>query len=164
MASTTRSGGPPRGVWRPTPKSRLAGPALIDTHIWLWYLDGVEDAMSTDAVRLLRHTARTTGLLVSDISVWEIGTKATKGKLALAPSVGAWLARAEGQPGLAFQPLDRVALLASTQLPEPIHRDPVDRMLIAHAAAAGIPLVTADASIMVHAEHTKAVSVCDARP
>ena len=91
-ASTTRSGGPPRGVWRPTPRSRLAGPALIDTHIWLWYLDGMENGMSADALTLLRHTAQSRGLLVSDMSAWEIGTKAAKGKLTLAPSVEGWLA------------------------------------------------------------------------
>jgi PIN domain nuclease of toxin-antitoxin system len=130
----------------------------------LWYLDGVEDVMSADALTLLRHTAQARGLLVSDMSVWEIGTKAAKGKLTLAPSVEGWLARAEAQAGFAFQPLDSMALLASTQLPDPIHGDPVDRILIAHAVAARIPLITADVSIMDHAEQTKSLSVCDARP
>ena len=164
MPSATRSAGPPRGAWRPTARTRLVGPALVDTHIWLWYLDGAADAMSDEAVGLLRRIARTSGLLVSDMSVWEVGTKAANGKLTLAPSVAGWLARAEDQPGFGFYPLDRMALLASTQLPDPIHGDPVDRILIAHAAAGAIPLVTADTSIIEHAEQTKSVSVCDARP
>ena len=120
--------------------------------------------MSADALELLRHTARTTGLLVSDMSVWEVGTKVARGKLALAPSIEGWLTRAEAQPGLAFQPLDCMALLASTHLADPIHGDPVDRILIAHAAALGVPLVTADAAIIEHAQRVKAASVCDARP
>jgi len=163
MASPARSDVPRPGAWRPTARSRLVGPALLDTHIWLWYLDGVRDQISDAALAMLRRAARTSGLLVSDISVWELGTKASKGKLTLAPSVSAWLARAEARPGFAFLPVDRAGLLASAQLAGAIHGDPVDRILIAHAAAGALPLVTADRLIVDYAERTRSVSVCDAR-
>ena len=153
----------PRGAWRAADHPRFTGPALIDTHIWLWYLDGATDEIAIDALALLRRAVVGPGLLVSDISVWEVGTKSAKGKLALSPSVGAWVDRAAEQPGLSFVPIDRIALLASTQLPGVIHGDPVDRILIATASGAGIPLVTADRAIVEYARSTKAVSVCNAR-
>lgn len=153
----------PRGAWRAADYPRFAGPALIDTHIWLWYLDGATAEIATDALSLLRRAVVGAGLLVSDMSVWEVGTKAAKGKLALSPSVDAWVDRAAAQPGMTFAALDRVALLASTQLPGVIHGDPVDRILIATASGAGIPLVTADRQIIEYADTTNALSVCDAR-
>jgi PIN domain nuclease of toxin-antitoxin system len=163
MPSGRKGDAPPFGAWRPTARSRFSAAALVDTHIWVWYLDGVADAMSAAALALLRRSVRTTGLLVSDMSIWELGTKSAKGKLTLAPSVADWLARAEAQSGFAFLPLTRPTLLASTQLPGPIHGDPVDRLLVAQAASAAIPLVTADRLIIEYADHTRTLSVCDAR-
>jgi PIN domain nuclease of toxin-antitoxin system len=154
----------PRAAWRAGDYPRFAGPALIDTHIWLWYLDGAREEMAADALAMLRRAVTGDGLIISDMSVWEVGTKAAKGRLALAPSVDAWIDRAATRPGFRFASLDRPTLLASTQLPGAIHGDPVDRILIAAAAGAGIPLVTADRAIVDYANAARVVSVCDARP
>lgn len=151
-------------VWLPASQPRFAGPALIDTHIWIWYLDGAEDRMSPAAVQLLRRCAKAEGLLVSDISVWEVGNKVSKGKLALAPSVSGWVEQAGRRPGFSSLPLDRTVLLSSTQLPGAVHGDPADRMLIASAALAGVPLVTADRLLVEYAARESGFSVCDARP
>jgi PIN domain nuclease of toxin-antitoxin system len=151
-------------VWRPGTKPDFTGPALIDTHIWLWYLDGATDRMSPDAVELLRRSAGGAGLLVSDISVWEIGNKAAKGKLTLVPSVAAWMHRAAQAAGFSFLPLGRDVLLFSTDLPGMVHGDPADRMLIAAAALRKVPLITADRLILEYARDAGVLSACDARP
>lgn len=150
-------------VWQPGAERTFSGPALLDTHVWIWYLDGAADRLPSAAVRLLRRCVRGEGLLVSDISVWEAGTKVAKGRLTLSPNVSAWLARAEGRPGFGFLPLDRQILLSSTQLPGTVHGDPADRMLIATAALTGMPLVTADRLIVEYAAAQGGLSVCDAR-
>ena len=150
-------------VWRPGELTTFQGPALIDTHVWIWYLDGAEGRMSPAAVDMLRRSVRGEGLVVSDISVWEVGNKVAKGKLALMPSVGVWLDRATRQPGISFLPLDREILLGSTQLPGEVHGDPADRMLIASAALSGLPLFTADVSIIEYGEKEGGFSVCDVR-
>jgi pimeloyl-ACP methyl ester carboxylesterase len=64
--------------------------------------------------------------------------------------------------GMLATPAD--VLLASTQLPGSIRGDPVDRILVASAIAADIPLVTADRAILDYADATGALSACDARP
>lgn len=151
-------------AWLPGTQPAFVGPALIDTHIWIWYLDGAEERMSPEAVQLLRRCAREEGLWVSDISVWEIGNKASKGKLTLSPGVSAWIDRAARRPGFSFLPLDRTILLSSTQLSGAVHGDPADRMLIASAALSGVPLVTADRVIIEYATTEGGISVCDARP
>jgi PIN domain nuclease of toxin-antitoxin system len=151
------------GVWLPDTEPGFAGPAIVDTHIWIWYLDGQAESMASSAVELLRRCVRGGGLLVSDISVWEVGTKVAKGKLDLAPDVSTWVQRASRRPGFSFLPLDRDVLLSSTQLPGTVHGDPADRMLIATAGFAAVPLVTADGSIIDYARNEGGFSVCDAR-
>lgn len=151
-------------LWKPGEREEFDGPVLLDTHIWIWYLDGAETLLAADAIRLLKRCVRARGLLVSEISVWEIATKASKGKLTLLPSLSEWLERAERRPGFSFLPLDRRILFRSTQLPGTIHGDPADRMLIASSALARIPLVTADRLIIEYARAEGGFSVCDARP
>lgn len=139
------------------------GPLLLDTHVWIWYLDGAGDRLPSRVAEGLRTAAANEGLLVSDISVWEVGKKVARGRLRLMPSASAWIDRAGRQPGLSFLPLDREILLGSTQLPGEVHGDPADRMLIATAALAGIPLVTADRAILEYAERAGGFAVVDAR-
>lgn len=138
----------PSSVSRAGERPKIRGAVLIHTHIWIWHLDGAADRMCTDAVELLRSSAREDGLLVSDISVWEVATKSAKGKLTLSPDVSTWVDRAGRRPGFTFLPLDRQILLRSTRLPGTMHGDRADRMLIASAVLAGVPLVTADRLII----------------
>ncbi len=150
-------------VWRPREQPAYAGPAVIDTHIWIWYLDGVLGRMSRGAIELLRRCVLAEGLVVSDISVWEVGTKAAKGKLKLMPSTSAWIEHASRRPGFQFLPLDRQILLSSTQLPGTVRGDPADRMIIASSGLSGLPLVTVDDLIVNYAREEGGFSVCDAR-
>jgi PIN domain nuclease of toxin-antitoxin system len=102
-------------------------------------------------------------LLVSDVSVWEIGTKVAKGRLRLALDVPVWVARAERAPGIRFLPLDRPTLLLSTALPGTVHGDPADRMLIASALLHRCALVTADRTIVAYARSDAPLTVVDVR-
>lgn len=104
------------------------------------------------------------GLVVSVISVWEVGMKVAKGKLMLRPDPRGWVDRASRRPGFSFLPLDRDILLRSTSLSGEIHGDPADRILMASAALSGIPLLTADALILEYAAREGGLTVWDVRP
>src|SRR5262245_18180931 len=138
---------------------------LMDTHVWLWYLDGATHELPETITALLRSANRSHDLLVSDIAVWEIATKVAKGKLRLAVDVALWVRRAERAPGIAFLPIDREVLLLSTTLPGVLHGDPADRILIASALLHACTLVTADRAIIEYAgrEKATALTVMDAR-
>lgn len=147
-------------VTRPRPGRYDGESLLLDTHVWLWYLEGAERALTPATVELLRRANRAHQLLVSDISVWEIGTKVAKGRLRLALDVSTWIARAERAPGIGFLPLDRSTLLLSTALPG---RDPADRLLVASALLQRCALITADRTIISYARGAVALTVIDAR-
>ena len=136
---------------------------LVDTHVWIWYVDGAPLPPLLDV--LLRRANGEHRLLVSDISAWEIATKAGKGKLDLAIDSALWIHRAERMPGFTLVPLDRELLLLSTRLPGALHGDPTDRMIVATAILRACPLVTAHRRIIEYARREKqvALSVIDAR-
>ncbi|HEY4216023.1 MAG TPA: type II toxin-antitoxin system VapC family toxin [Gemmatimonadaceae bacterium] len=150
-------------VWRARDLTAYDGPLLLDTHIWIWYLEGSVASMHKSVVPLLERSAAASGLRVSDISYWEVAVKAAKGRLTLAIDASIWLRRAEQAPGIQFHPLDRETLLLSTRLAGTAHNDPADRMLIATAQLNGIPLVTVDEQIVDYARAHPGTPVVDAR-
>ncbi len=139
------------------------GPLLLDTHIWIWYLEANSSQMSRQLTSLLERTGTDNRLLVSDISYWEVAVKAAKGKLTLSVDVAVWLARASAAPGIRFHPIDRDVLLLSTRLAGTAHNDPADRMLLATAQLNNVPLVTADKLLIDYAKAHAGTPVVDAR-
>jgi PIN domain nuclease of toxin-antitoxin system len=151
------------GVWKPAELHDYAGPLLLDTHIWLWHLEGNQSHTAPDLLPLLDRSGAGSNLFVSDISYWEVAVKAAKGKLSLSVDVAIWLQQAEQAPGIRFRSLDRPVLLLSTRLPGSVNNDPADRMLIASAQLANLPLVTADRTIVEYARAHPGTPVVDAR-
>jgi PIN domain nuclease of toxin-antitoxin system len=157
----------PRGAWKPSTQRGAIAAALLDTHIWVWYLDGVSDRMAPGAIDLLRRIGQRGQLVVSEMTVWELANKASKGRISLAPSADEWIERAAALPGFRFVMPDRAMLLLSTRLPNlrtTDLTDPVDRMLLATAMREQLPLITVDGSMIAYARRTRHLSVCDARP
>jgi PIN domain nuclease of toxin-antitoxin system len=121
---------------------------LIDTHIWLWYAEGVSERLRPSSIKKLDDARRTDGLVVSAISVWEIGVLTQKGRIQLSVPLRDWVHKALGVSGIRFAPLDAAAAAESTLLPGNPHGDPADRILIATARTQNIVLATRDAGIL----------------
>lgn len=113
---------------------------LLDTHAFLWWLDG-DRRLSARARRTIGEETNT--ILVSAASAWEITTKVRIGKLPgaveVAGDVSGCIARQR------FDSLDITVLHAQRagRLPG-AHRDPFDRMLAAQAQIEDLPIVSND--------------------
>jgi PIN domain nuclease of toxin-antitoxin system len=154
-----------RGDWIRRPGDvTTTSSLLLDTHIWVWYLDGDATRLSADAVALLDRVANRGALRVADICYWEVAAKSAKGTLEFAIDAAVWLNRAANAPGIRFLALDRDVLLLSTRLPGTLNNDHVDRMLIATSQLYDLPLVTADRAIIDYARACPGTTVIDARP
>jgi PIN domain nuclease of toxin-antitoxin system len=164
MTGTRRGSSIEATVWRPAMLPTYDGPLLLDTHIWVWYLEGDLTHLTPAVVPLLERSGTAQRLHVSDISYWEVAVKSAKAKLTFSVDATVWLHRAEKAPGIQFLALDRDILLLSTRLPGTAHNDPADRMLIAIAQLHNIPLVTADRLIVDYATTHPGTPVVDARP
>jgi len=150
-------------LWRAASRAARTDALLLDTHIWLWTLDGTRGLMAESAMALVAAAAADARLFVSDMSYWEVSLKAAKGKLVLSLAPTLWLERAANAPGVQPLPVTRDALIQSTRLPGECHGDPVDRILLAQAQLHGLSLLTCDRLIVDYAARQPGVPVCDAR-
>lgn len=121
---------------------------LLDTHVWLWYAEGIVGQLQPGIVSQIEDALLTNSLQVSAVSVWEIGLLVAKNRITLSAPVKNWVQHATTLPGLRLQPLDWQSALESTSLPGTPHADPADRLLVATARIGGFTLVTRDQKIL----------------
>ena len=107
---------------------------LLDTHILLWA--AASPSRLAPATRALIEDDETE-LLFSAASIWEIGIKNALGREDFSIDPRAFRAALLGNDYVEL-PISGEHALAASALP-PIHRDPFDRMLAAHALVAGLP-------------------------
>lgn len=116
---------------------------LLDTHALLWWI--TDDRRLT---RRARGVIAAGGILVSVVSLWEIEIKRGLGRIeADTRAILDEVSRTDGFHWLDVRP-SHVAGLAD--LP-PGHGDPFDRMLVAQARQAHVPLVTRDKALRGYA-------------
>lgn len=141
-----------------------AGALVLDTHVWLWAVEGRTDLLHHRALMAIERAARAGQLLVPAIAVWELAMLVKKGRITLATPVSTWIESSLRPPGSRILPLGTAIALDSTSLPDfDQHRDPADRMIIATARRHGM-LCTCDATILDWASAHRHVRVLDARP
>jgi PIN domain nuclease of toxin-antitoxin system len=148
-----------------TPRTTSSGgrPLLLDTHVWVWYVEDDGRQFSRRIVPLIEAAVQKSEVVVSAISVWEIALLEAARRLDLSMDVRTWVERALAFPGVRFKGLSPSIAIESTRLPAPLHRDPADRILVATARSLGAAIVTRDERILAYAKqgHVKAV---DATP
>ena len=112
--------------------------AVFDTHAWVWASAGDQRARTAAPFR--------GQAILSAISLWEISMLESKGRLELLPDLDTWIEKYLVPP-VELAPLSPAICVASVRLPD-FHGDPADRLIVATAIVLGVPLVTADKSIL----------------
>ena len=113
---------------------------LIDTSCWLW-LQSNPEKLSEPTLELLANPQNE--LLLSAASVWEIALKYARGVLTLPQPPEQYVPSRMQQSATSPLPITQLHALRAASLPSH-HDDPFDRLLIAQAQSANIPIVTAD--------------------
>jgi PIN domain nuclease of toxin-antitoxin system len=128
----------------------LGGVALIllDTHIWVWWVQG--DRRLRPPQRLILRKSESQGLGVSVISCWEVAELVQKRRLELPCPVTTWLHSALDYPGIQLVAFTTRIAVEANQLPGQFHRDPADQIIVATARVQDLPLLTADARILLY--------------
>lgn len=116
---------------------------LLDTHVWVWLLNGSE-RLGPKARKAIQRSLADEAVLVSAISPWEVAMLVSKGRLVLDRDVGEWVQVALSLPGFRLEPVSPEVAVASTRLPGKIHSDPADRLIAATTRHLGSTLITAD--------------------
>ncbi len=124
-----------------------SGRLLLDTHIWLRYL-GISGDLRPAALPLLRAAEMSGNLCVSVYSIWETAMLVRDGRLILQTSMQEWTQQILSKPGYSLLPFTPEIAIESVNLPEPVHKDPADRILIATARVEGLTFVTRDKLVL----------------
>ena len=115
---------------------------VVDTSTLLfWTLDSPR--LSRDAAAAIQESDR---VVVSSISIWEIGLKVSRGRLHIPLSIEEFADRLLQIDVVEVSSVDVATWIKSVEL-QWEHRDPADRVIVATAMLRGCPLVTSDETI-----------------
>ena len=128
---------------------------VLDTHTWIWFISKPE-VLSKRAKKAVSAAVKEKSVLISSISAWEVALLVIKKRLTLTLDVTDWIAKSEGLPFIQFIEISNSIAVKSVNLPQPLHPDPADRIIIATALTAGVPLVTKDKKL-INYPHVKTI-------
>ena len=116
---------------------------LLDTHIWLWYLQG-SDRLSENLQQIMALPE--TELWLSPISVWEVLILADKGRIELDSEPLVWVKRYLRSVDFKEARLTHEIAMLSRKI-ELSHQDPADRFIAATALNLDLILATVDSRL-----------------
>lgn len=112
---------------------------LLDSHIFLWILQEPDKLGPLAKILLSKNTS-----YVSAASIWELGIKRAKGRLAFSASE---LLGGVADIGAELLEISSSHIITATSL-KLKHSDPFDHMLVAQAISERLPLLTCDKEIL----------------
>jgi PIN domain nuclease of toxin-antitoxin system len=118
---------------------------LVDTHVVVW-LAFDQDQISRKAKAAIDDARKNAdGLAISDITLLELATLASKGRIRLDISLESFLQEVESR--FVVVPISSRACARAMSLPAAYPKDPADRVIAATALVEGLSLLTADRAI-----------------
>jgi PIN domain nuclease of toxin-antitoxin system len=118
---------------------------LVDTHVVAW-LAFDQDQISRKARTAIDNARKNAdGLAISDITLFELATLASKGRIRLDISLESFLQEVESR--FVVLPISGRACARAMGLPATYPKDPADRIIGATALVEGLSLLTADREI-----------------
>jgi PIN domain nuclease of toxin-antitoxin system len=118
---------------------------LLDTHVVVWL--AFDQAQLSKRARVVINDARANGdgLAISDITLLELTTLSSKGRIRLEISLESFLREVEAR--FIVLPISGRACVRALDLPKTYPKDPADRIIGATAIVEGMSLLTADREI-----------------
>lgn len=143
----------------PVYKSLRKHKLLLDTHVWIWLMLG-DERLNLSFRRVVERCKENEPILVSAISVWELGMLVERKRIELEIDCLDWVEQALASSNIDLIPLTPRIAIQSTRLPEILHGDPADRILIATAHENNAVLITYDQKILNYGK-SKFIGVYD---
>ena len=123
---------------------------LLDTHVLVWLAEGSKE-LPPKSRAVIDEAAKGDGLAVSAISFWEVAMLQVHGRLTIKCPTREWKARVLDAAGLVEFPITSDIGIEAAELPDTLHGDPADRMLVATARLHGLVLGTRDTRLLEYA-------------
>jgi PIN domain nuclease of toxin-antitoxin system len=114
---------------------------------------GRMDEFSPAGLSALEEAASKNAILVSVMSVWEVGMLESKQRIHLRLPCEEWVKKALTKPAVRLAPLSPEIALESSRLPGDLRGDPPDQILVATARRMGARLLTRDRKLIEYGRH-----------
>lgn len=124
----------------------MTKPPLLDTHVWIWWMLG-DTRLSTRERSVLDDLPSSGRPVICDISLWEVALLVQLDRLRLDDGLEGWLRIAAAPATVRVLSITPAVVLEMNRLPAGFHQDPADRLIVATARTAGLPLATHDSRI-----------------
>lgn len=135
---------------------------LLDTHVWLWSVNGDARRVGRRTRRLLSRAESQEAIRISPVSLFELMALHTLGRVRLARSPEQWIGEALDSAGVRVAELSPAMAIDAGRIPRESLSDPLDRILVATARHLEATLLTSDARILAFAAQTGDVRALDA--
>jgi PIN domain nuclease of toxin-antitoxin system len=135
---------------------------LLDTHVLLWTITKLP-RIGRKAARVIDRAIVGDGAVISAITPWEISMGVERGRISIKTGVERWVAEVLAMPGMRLAPLEPGIAIAAARLPRSFMHDPADQIIVATARHLGLPLLTADNTILDYAKagHLRAIDATE---
>ncbi|WFU07594.1 type II toxin-antitoxin system VapC family toxin [Rhizobium sp. CB3090] len=132
---------------------------LLDTCAAIWLANGKPiSQIVVDAVNEIAPGSDR--LCVSALTAWEIGMLISRGRIHSTKHALAWFEDFVKASGIHVQTATPAVMIAASYLPEPLHSNPMDRIIIATAREHDLTIITRDRAILAYgaAGHVKTLA------
>lgn len=135
---------------------------LLDTHAWIWTVEGNARRIGQRARRLIARAAAQAAVHISPATLFEIVALHTAGRLRLSRPPEQWIRESLELPGVRLATLTAAVAVDAGYVPRTSLADPLDRLLVATARQLDVTFLTSDANILRYAAATNHVRIRDA--
>jgi PIN domain nuclease of toxin-antitoxin system len=118
---------------------------LVDTHVVVWLAFDQSQISSKARAAIDEARGLRDGLAISDFTLFEVGTLASRGRIHLGISLESFLQEVETR--FVVFPITGRACARAMGFPSTFPKDPADRIIVATALVEGLSLITADRDI-----------------
>ena len=124
-------------------------PCLLDTCAAIW-MSKQEPWTPNATAYLAKCKLQKVPSFVSSVTAWEMAILVSKGRMSETKEPGRWFSEFMSRAGFEEKPVTTDIFIASCFLPEPLHKDPFDRILIATAREHDLTIITRDRAILAY--------------
>jgi PIN domain nuclease of toxin-antitoxin system len=135
---------------------------LLDTHVWIWAVDGDARRLGPRTRRLLSRSESAGAVRISPVTLFELTALHTLGRIRLTRTLEQWVRESLNESAVRIAELTPAIAIDAGFIPRSGLADPLDRLLVATARQLDATFLTSDARILDYASATGDVQVRNA--
>jgi PIN domain nuclease of toxin-antitoxin system len=135
---------------------------LLDTHVWIWSLEGDARRIGRRARSLLTRAESRDAIRISPVSLFEVIALHTCGRLRLTRPPDEWIRQAMDVAPVRIAELSPAVAMAAGRISREVLADPMDRFLVATAHEIEATLLTADERLLEYGARSRMIRTEDA--